>query len=251
MEPMSERLLTHFNQVEKDHWWWAGRRQLIRQLLTGYNPQKILDIGCGTGQTLSFLKTIFPKAKLFGLDQSRTAVRFAQNRGHHLVKEGDALHLPFPKETFDIVLLLDVIEHIQDDRQALTEAKRVLKKRGVILITSPALQFIWSHHDSNQGHQRRYTRTRLRTLAQDLDLEIKFLSYFNYFLSSVIIPVRLVSRFKFFESLTNYDAKINFGIASLSPLNWFLKLVFVTEIKLLQFIHYPIGISVGTLLQKS
>lgn len=246
---MKDDLLDKFNEVEKFHWWWAGRQALIKNLLLKENPRDILDMGCGTGETLTFLKTIFPKAKLTGVDVSRQAVKYTKNRGHE-AKMADALRLPFADKTFDAVLLLDVVEHIKDDTGVVKEAKRVLKPGGIIIITVPALQIIWSAHDVNQGHFRRYTRHRLLSLAQKNQLKVSFLSYFNFFLSPAIILIRLVSRISRLKRLGEYDSRLNYRLAYNKIVNSVLRFLFITEIGLLNYISYPWGVSAVIKMKK-
>lgn len=246
---MNNDLLDKFNQVEKFHWWWAGRQALLKDLLVQEQPQKILDIGCGTGETLSFLKKVFPKAKLYGVDVSRRAVRYTKDHGHQS-KYATALRLPFPSASFSAVLLLDVIEHIKNDIAVIKEVKRVLKPGGVIIITVPALQLIWSAHDVGQGHFRRYTRSRLKLLAGKNKMKIKFISYFNFFLSPLIIPIRLFSRLSPFQRLGEYDSRLNYRLAYNKSINSLLKLLFITEIKLLKLVRYPWGISAAVKMEK-
>lgn len=247
---MKDDLLEKFNKVEKFHWWWAGRQELIKNLLKSENPKNILDVGCGTGETLSFLKTIFPRARLTGVDASSQAVRYTRNRGHE-AKVADALHLPFADNSFDTVLLLDVIEHIRDDAKVIKEARRVLKSGGTIIITVPALQIIWSAHDINQGHFRRYTRRRLRSLSRKNKLKLRFLSYFNFFLSPAIIPIRLMSHFFLLKRLGEYDSRLNYRLAYNKAVNSVLKFLFISEIRLLKYITYPWGISAAIKMEKS
>ena len=246
---MKDDLIDKFNEVEKFHWWWAGRQELIKSLLIDENPKNVLDVGCGTGETLSFLKTIFPQARLVGVDVSGQAVKYTKHRGHG-AKIADALHLPFADGSFDTVLLLDVIEHIKDDAKVVKEAKRVLKPGGTIIITVPALQIIWSAHDVNQGHFRRYTRHRLCSLAQKNKLKIRFLSYFNFFLSPAIIPIRLMSRLSPLKRLGEYDSRLNYRLAYNKVVNSVLKFLFITEIRLLKYITYPWGVSVAIKMEK-
>lgn len=248
---MNEKLLKHFNNIEKIHWWWEGRRQILRQSIKNEPGLKILDIGCGTGETLSFLKEYLDKPKLYGIDNSQVAIDFAKKRGHKNIRKVNALKLPYKNNTFDYILLLDVIEHIENDLELLQETKRVLKKGGKIIITAPALQFIWSDHDTQQGHFRRYTRSRFRMLAQKARLKITRISYFNFFLSPAIISLRLLGRLRPFKQINSYDSKLNFDIAKKSKINDLLKTIFVSEIKLMQYLNYPLGISVFASLKKS
>lgn len=247
---MDEKLLGHFNRIEKHHWWWEGRRQILRQEIKKGTSLKILDIGCGTGETLSFLKKYLDKPDLFGVDSSPIAVEYARNRGHQQITQTDAGKLAFESGSFDYVLLLDVIEHIKDDSKVLEEAKRVLKNDGKILITVPALQFLWSEHDSQQGHFRRYVRKRIKRLARTAKLRIERISYFNFFLSPFIIGVRLLSRIKMFSNLGDFDSNLNYDVANKNLINKVLTFIFVNEIRLMKHINYPFGISIFAVMKK-
>lgn len=247
---MSGELLDKFNDIEKKHWWWEGRRELLRYFFKNRRPKHVLDIGCGTGETLSFLRRFYPSAKLYGVDTSSRAISYSKLRGHKDIKKASATKLPFKNDFFDVVLFLDVLEHIKDDNKAIREAKRVLRKGGIVIITAPALSFIWSDHDTKQGHQRRYTRREIRKLAADNQLGISFISYFNFLFSLPIIVIRLLSRLKPFKSFANYDKEINYNIANVTFTNSILRYLFIVEIKALRFIRYPIGISVSAVLKK-
>jgi ubiquinone/menaquinone biosynthesis C-methylase UbiE len=247
---MNDKLLDKFNKVEKVHWWWEGRRALLKLIIGSDTPKRILDIGCGTGETLSYLKRNYPKCSLYGIDSSAKAVRYSKKRGHRNIKQALANKLPFRDSFFDIVLFLDVLEHIKDHQKAIDEAKRVLRKGGKIIITSPGLNFIWSKHDENQGHQRRYTRSEIKQLAENAKMNIKLLSYFNFFLSLPIIIIRLLGNLKVFGHLTEYDSDLNFEIAFKPLLNGILRKIFVLEIILLKFVRYPIGISIVSVFEK-
>lgn len=251
MRKMNDKLLDRFNRIEKEHWWWEGRRELIKNLLQGRHPERILDIGCGTGETLTYLSTLFPKAKLYGIDTSSKAVSYAKRRGHPNIYKANAYRLPFRDNYFDVVLFLDVLEHIERDALAIGEAKRVLKSDGSIIITAPALSFIWSEHDVGQGHKRRYTRYEIRKLAFQNKLKVAFLGYFNFFLSPLIIAIRLLSRIRPFRWLADYDRSVNYDIANMGAVNHFLSAVFINEIKLLKYIRYPLGVSVSAELIKT
>jgi SAM-dependent methyltransferase len=246
---MNKNLLRYFNEIEKIHWWWEGRRQILRQSIAKKDGLKILDIGCGTGETLTFLEDFLDKPSLYGVDTSAVAIEFAKKRGHQNILKVDAKKLPFKTDTFDYVLLLDVIEHIKDDDSVILEAKRVLRPGGHIIITTPALQIIWSEHDAAQGHFRRYVRRRIRSLATKSRMSIERISYFNFF-SPAIIAIRLLGNLKPFKKINSYDSKLNFDVAKKSLVNSLLKFIFVTEIKLMKYVSYPIGISIFAMFKK-
>lgn len=246
---MNELLLEKFNKVEKIHWWWEGRRALLKQLLDGHEGGKFLDVGCGTGETMSFIKNLSNKNEIYGIDTSERAVEYSKDRGHKHTYKANALDLPFEDNFFDVILFLDVLEHIKDDKKAIKEAKRVLKDGGIIILTSPGLNFLWSAHDEGQGHYRRYTRREIRTLAREAGLKLSFISYFNFLLSPPIIAIRLLAKTKPFSFLADYDSGLNFDIAFKSKINSILRTIFVTEIYLLQLIRYPMGISIAAVFK--
>jgi ubiquinone/menaquinone biosynthesis C-methylase UbiE len=246
---MNETLLRYFNEVEKHHWWWEGRRQLLKNSIELNENLRILDIGCGTGETITFLNDILSNPEIIGVDNSLLALNFVKARRHQGV-HCDAVNLPFISSSFDYILLLDIIEHIEKDSDVLEESKRVIKKKGKILITVPALPFLFSIHDSAQNHYRRYSRKQIRKLAEENNLKIIKLSYFNFCLSPLIIFLRLMSRLKVFSKLGDYDSDINYKIADKKIVNQLLKIVFVNEVKLIKKINYPLGISLFCILEK-
>jgi SAM-dependent methyltransferase len=247
---LNEQLLDFFDKVEKRHWWWEGRRQILRQALTRKKNARILDIGCGTGETMSFLERWLVDPSVYGVDNSQQATAFARARGHENVTLIDALTLPFEEHFFDNVLLLDVMEHIEDDLALLVEASRVTHSGGKIIITVPALEFLWSNHDLGQGHYRRYTRGKLIALTKVAGLKIEKLSYFNFFFSLPIMIIRLLSKTKTLGRLGNYDNPINYSVANITIFNEMLKYIFLAEIKGMQYFNYPWGISLCCILSK-
>ena len=194
---------------------------------------------------MTHLKKILSKHDLYGVDTSPVAVRFTKSRGHKNAQKGSAAKLLYKANTFDTTLVLDVVEHIEDDQQVINEMFRVLKPGGEAIITVPALPFIWSKHDSGQGHKRRYTRRRLVKLAKKAGFKVEFISYFNFILSSIIILIRLIGRLKFFNNLNEYDSKLNYDLSRKKFVNFILRSIFVGEIGLLKWVAYPIGISVA------
>lgn len=248
----SFELLRTFNEVENYHWWWEGRRYLVKQLLRGKHPERILDIGCGTGETLTFLQTLFPDAELFGVDTSYDSVSYSQKRGHKNVVFADANKLPYKHDKFDVILFLDVLEHIKDDTKALLEAKRVLAKNGEIIITSPALPFLWSDHDKNQGHFRRYTEKEVYKLAEKSKLQLKRVGYFNFFLSPIIILVRLLGKLPYLHFIVRYDNGINYNVAYHPYINKLLSTIFKMELWFfMKGVRFPFGISIIVQLKKN
>ncbi len=161
--------------LETHHWWWRSRRALVESLLAGQHDLRILEVGCGLGGNLPVLAT---HGQVVGLDIAGQPPLL-----------GDAESLPFREGAFDLVVCMDVLEHLDDDL-ALEEMAEVLKPGGELLVTVPASPRLWSDHDRALGHRRRYTRPGLRGLLLEHGFEPVFLSYF----AAALYPIALVQR---------------------------------------------------------
>src|SRR5258708_20211200 len=114
-----DKLINKFFEVETNHWWWVARKRIVTTLLKKHlhsKNNKILDAGCGTGAGMLYLREL---GTVYGVDLSPTAVAFCKKRGISNVKTADVSKLPFKKNFFDLVCLMDVIEHIQDDKKVI------------------------------------------------------------------------------------------------------------------------------------
>ncbi len=188
---METELFDRFYEVEDRHWWFVGRRKIVLdQLKQAGIGGPVLDIGCGTGGVLAHLKSFGPA---YGIDPTPEAVEFCQRRGLPVML-GSGFDLPFPDATFDAILALDVIEHVDDDVALLCEARRVLKPGGVAVLTVPALQWLWSDHDVVNHHYRRYNRRTLERAVWRAGLEPERTSYYNALLLPLAATRKVMHR---------------------------------------------------------
>jgi SAM-dependent methyltransferase len=127
----------------------------------GDGPLRILDLGCGPGNTLRLLER---HGLAFGLEYSTVALAVARRRGFVRVVAGDGARLPLRPASVDCVVALEVVEHFADDLAVVREALRVLRPGGVLVASVPAFMSLWRSHDELYGHHRRYTRAGLRRL---------------------------------------------------------------------------------------
>jgi SAM-dependent methyltransferase len=104
--------------------------------------------------------------------------------------------LPIPSGWADVVLLLDVVEHLDDDVAGLRGARRFLREGGVLVVTVPAYQWLWSGHDVALGHRRRYVAAELRRLVEGAGYRVERLTYFNTVLFPAIAWTRLYKRLR-------------------------------------------------------
>lgn len=245
---MNEELLDIFSAVEGYHWWFEGRRRLLRRVMGSWigKGYTILDIGCGTGKELEFLGKY---GKVWGIDKSAKAVAYCQAHKLKRVVKADATKLPFGSESFDRVVLLDVLEHIKNAPMALKEAKRVLKRGGEMVITVPSCPALWSAHDELQNHYLRYDKKTLLQVGRKAGLATVRQEYFNFALFFPIAVIRLLSKLPAFKKLGAYDSKINFEIAKIPWVNAVLLGIFTTEIQLSKWVQYPVGVSLLSVMR--
>jgi SAM-dependent methyltransferase len=185
-------LQTH--ELEDHHWWYRGRRRIIAQLIDSLSLEpgaRVLDAGCGSGRNMVDLEHL---GTITGVEIADASVERARARGVGEVIQCSVTSLPFADDYFDLVVCLDVIEHIADEHGALTELHRVVRPGGGLLVTVPAYQWLWSEHDEINHHQRRYTRSRLSRAAADAGWETVRATYFNAVLLPLAIPYRLLAR---------------------------------------------------------
>jgi SAM-dependent methyltransferase len=138
----------------------------------------VLDIGCGAGNMIHHLSRY---GQVKGVEVDSRPVAMAKARGYD-VRQGDATRgIPFPDASFDLVTALDVIEHVDEDAAFLREAHRVARPGGILAITTPAFQWLWSHNDVLNGHKHRYTPQELRERVERTGFRIRRLT-FGFFL---------------------------------------------------------------------
>jgi SAM-dependent methyltransferase len=180
--------------ADERHWWYRGRRRVIRAELERLPlpaGAEILDAGCGSGRTMQMLEAY---GTVSGVELSEPAAEVARARGVGEVVIGRLEELPWPEERFDLITCLDVIEHTPDDRATLAELRRVCRPGGYLLVTVPAYPRLWSVHDEANHHYRRYSRTALRTAALRAGWELERMTSFNSMLLAPAAAVRLSRR---------------------------------------------------------
>lgn len=237
---MDKSLYDQFYELEASHWWFVARREIILSLIKRLLPKgakDILDVGCGTGIMLERLKAF---GKVRGMDFSEDAVKYSNMRLEKKVEirqgrlDGE---LPYEKGSTDLVTLLDVIEHIDDDRGALENVRKLLRPGGTLVCTVPAFQFLWSGHDVLNHHKRRYTWKELYDKITAAGFKIEKISYFNTLLSPPVFIARCLR-----SSEKRYEPKSDFKTYP-GWLNGLLKNIFLLERLLINYIDFPFGIS--------
>ena len=184
-------MLAHLWRAEDRHFWFVGRREIIRDILERTTPLhglRILEVGCGGGNVLRYLAE-HTGLRATGGDLVFEALDYCRRRRPVSVVMLDVHRLPFTG-CFDIVGLFDVLEHCEDDLQALRECHTALAAHGYLALTVPARPELWSSYDEFSGHKRRYTRRELITKLTQEGFTVTRASYFMAFLA----PAMYVSR---------------------------------------------------------
>ena len=169
-------------QVEDRHFWFRARNRLIfglaDKISCSLKPcDRVLEIGCGTGNVLRVLEEAFPNSKLVGLELWREGLLHARSRSRALLVEADISQSPLGKQ-FDVIGMFDVLEHVPKDQEALQSVYSSLRPGGKLLLTVPAHQSLWSYFDEAACHCRRYSANGLRKELEDAGFEVQFLSQF-------------------------------------------------------------------------
>lgn len=149
--------------LEQRHWWYSGRRALVRRLMRGVPAGRAIDVGPGPGGNAAVLRDL--GWQVTGVELTHTGALLCASRGVPVVR-GDATRLPVPDASVDLVMSTDVWEHIEDDETVARESFRVLRPGGRLLVAVPADMVLWSGHDVALGHVRRYERQELLDLVE-------------------------------------------------------------------------------------
>lgn len=232
--------------LEEMHWWFVARRKIVGAMLASLDlpeDSSILDAGCGTGGNLQFLSQF---GEVTGVELDDGAAALARERGTWPVLKGSLPDgMPFAGQQFDLIVLLDVLEHIDDDGASLRALADLLAPGGYLVLTVPAFPFLWSPHDEEHHHKRRYRAAGLREVIQNADLRLSYLSHFNTWLFPMVAAVRLVRKI-FPANEVGRDVRLP-GPA----LNGMLQAVFGSERRWIGRLGMPFGVSLLAVARKA
>lgn len=209
---MQDYLYDDLYNLEETHWWHKAKQKVLIELLTKFlsiKDPEILDVGCGTGKTL---ETLQKYGRSYGIDSSKLAISYCLKRGLKNVKVGSTHDIRFKSLRFDIVTMLDVLEHT-DEKRTLSEVNRVLKKDGLLIITVPAHQSLWSQWDIVLHHKRRYSRKDLIAALNKNGFTVLKISYLYSFLLGPVMFVRFVKTLIFNEGYPS-DFRVSFPLVN-------------------------------------
>jgi len=243
---MDHRSYDELALQEDEHWWWSRARQNIAKTLLGRlrlpANAAILDAGCGVGANLKWLA---PYGDLHAFEIHDGSREIAAKRGLAKVEAGSLPDgIPFGETQFDLITLLDVLEHIEDDRATLLALHARLKPGGVLLINVPAFQFLFGPVDVMYHHFRRYSLRELKQKVEAAGFAVELINYWNFLLFPVAIAVR------FYEKLRNIkDSSIGFKTPA-APINRALTTIVSAERFVVPYVRLPFGLSLMLIARK-
>jgi SAM-dependent methyltransferase len=242
---MDPKAYLEMAEIEDQHWWFVGRRAVLRVLVRGFglSPEaRVLEVGSGTGGNLQML-TEFGKVKAIEMDPTAREISIRKTNGHVEVRHG---HCPedigFPDDHFNLICMFDVLEHVDEDVQTLSALRPLLTSDGRLLVTVPAFSWLWSNHDDFLHHKRRYSAKHLERTAAAAGLKLERLSYFN----TLLFPIGVLARW--------HDRMLGRSVSTGSQMpgafaNFMLRKIFSAESVMLKNFNLPFGMSLLAVLR--
>jgi len=242
--------ISRYFDSEKRNWWFSSKRKIVgRYLKKSQRRGLLLDVACGIGTNTSEFRSY---TSCIGCDISLEYVRFCARDGDPFVCS-NAEYLPFKPGVFSVVLSLDTLEHLDDDRRAVEEICRVLADDGVLILNVPALKILWSRHDVLLKHKRRYSRSEILDIVEPYFI-VEKLVYWNFLLFPILLPMRVIGRLvdKLKGNLRKDSKYIDPLWDDKTPelVNLMLKTILRAEIFLLDYLKPPFGSSLFCVARK-
>ncbi|HET6428166.1 MAG TPA: class I SAM-dependent methyltransferase [Phycisphaerae bacterium] len=246
---MDRAELDLMRRTQDVHWWYQGRKRIVERMLARYVPvradRSVADVGSGFGVHLSLLMGFGRVTCVEADPEAREALL---RRWGDRVRVLDA-KIPDPiGERFDLILMTDVLEHVEDDAGAVDWLREHLSDGGLALLTVPAHPCLWTQMDEAVGHYRRYRRRTLVKLLREGGLEIVRSTYYN----ALLLPAKLA--FVLFDRLQRRRRpgapKRSYNDLPPRPVNWLFRQVLSAEAVWLGRFGLPAGVGLIVLARR-
>lgn len=242
---MSPEEYSNLEKVEALHWYYAGKRDIVRHWLSKRckidSNLKLLDCGAGSG---AFAASMHKSVQVIAMDDHEESLEILRKRlPPEAIVRGSCTSMPFHNASFDAVTALDVLEHIPDHQDAANEMIRILRPGAPIVITVPAMKCLWSDWDTSLHHQRRYSMTGLLSLFRNLPVKIDHCSYINVLAMPLVWMAR---KGRTIGLRTGSRAEDHIPMM---PINWLLQQAFVRLATLRM--QFPFGVGLILVAHKN
>jgi SAM-dependent methyltransferase len=245
---MDASLYDELQRVEQTHWWFRARRHIVWSLVQRFveggaqRRLKVCELGCGTGGNLA---PIAEDHDVVGIECSPDALKYAQRAlGDHVHYGQLPDEIDLPPNAFDVVLMTDVLEHIEHDAASARAALQLVHPNGIVVATVPAYQWLFSARDVHHHHFRRYGKNQFRRLWNKADANVELLSHYNTALFPAAAAVRLGGK------VFRKNAKPGDLAVPPTALNSCLTRLMQSEGNLLGRVPMPFGLSLIAVIRK-
>lgn len=240
MGNMEKSVFTSMDRNSND-WWLTTKTEIICELLGNLQVStnsKILDIGSGTGYVAAMLQNKGYR-NITVSDGLAESLKILKSKNFQNIKRIVLPEINL-RDKYDVVLLLDVLEHVKADDASLENIYKILSKSGICIVTVPAFMFLWSKKDEDVHHFRRYRKNQLMDLAEKAGFRIRYISYYNFLL---FLPALIFSKInKTKNKVPRYGRLQNLLF---KPIFMLEKVIVSNKINL-----FPFGVSIIAILEK-
>jgi SAM-dependent methyltransferase len=235
---MQRDVYERLDRIEDRHWWFVARRAVLSAAIERLGKLKksatILEAGCGTGGNLAMLSGF---GDLVAFEPDEDARKMASHKHTCEILEGYLPEgIPYDDRRFDLIAAFDVIEHVERDIESLAALRNRLNPGGRLIMSVPALPWLWSAHDEHHHHFRRYTWESLQAALHDAGFRNVEITYYNTLLFPLVAGVRAIK--KLFNLSDSSDDHL-----PAAPVNAILRMIFASERFLIGRVRLPIGVS--------
>lgn len=219
----------------------ASRNYAIQQISNEVTEscEVLMEIGCSSGFLIKEIVSRFPDLIVIGADVVKAPLqRLAKTQPNLPLIRFDLLQNPLPNSCVNHLIMLNVLEHIEDDFLALKNAYDLLKPGGSLIIEVPAGPYLYDSYDKQLHHFRRYTALELQAKLKSVGFTITRKSHLGFFIYPVFALVKIINKIGF-KSNSSVETQ-----ASRTSNSKFLSIIMNTEFKLSKFFSYPFGVRV-------
>lgn len=248
--------LTYLHELHagENHFIDIASRQLALAAILRHQqptaPITILEVGCSSGYMLKALKNKFPQAMVIGSDVVyQPLVDLSQNLLNTPLFQFDVTQCPLPSNCVDVIVMLNVLEHIENDKLALEQIHRILKPGGLLVLEVPAGPHLYDYYDKALQHFRRYRLADLCKLLTENKLRVEQKSHLGFFIYPAFALVKKLNQRKADLSQEEITHLVANSIKRTKQ-NLLLKWLIQLELALQKFISFPCGIRAVVLAKK-